>query len=671
MTKLKIILQSNKLFLIILTITLIITFLRINFIKNESILKDFNSFTGVITSINFEEGKYTINIKNKEEIIAYYNKDEDIDLFLGDLIKVDGEFYEPSNNTIPNTFNYKKYLNNRKIFYLVKVNKIILLKRNKNVIYKFKNLVVERANKLKNTKGYVKAFIIGDKTELDFYNTYQKNGVSHLFALSGMHISLLTACIYYLLKKCEYQNVIVIIFLLFYLSITNYSASLIRSIVFFILLKLNKKYDLNINTKNILVFTICILLLYNPYIIFDYGFLYSVTVTLGLIISSKYYKNNKYFYNLFITSIISFFFSLPISACLNYEINITSILNNLIVVPLISIIIYPLSLIVFLLQFLEPVLTFMILILEKINYILNIFCFSIIIPKVNIVFFLIYYIFLLLFIKSNNYKYLLLSIILILLLKFKPILSNYIYGYFLDVKQGDSALIRYHNKLILIDTGGISNYNVSDNTVKLIKSLGYNHLDLMVLTHGDYDHMGEAINLVNNFKVEKVIFNCGPYETLEKELIEVLNKKKIKYYSCIKELNIDKSKLYFLQAKIYDNENDNSNVIYTELNGYKFMFIGDASITTEKEIINKYNLSNIDVLKVGHHGSRTSSSQEFINEIKPVYSIISVGKNNRYGHPNKEVLENLNNSKIYRTDQDGSIMFKIKNNRLKIETWSP
>ena len=178
--------------------------------------------------------------------------------------------------------------------------------------------------------------------------------------------------------------------------------------------------------------------------------------------------------------------------------------------------------------------------------------------------------------------------------------------------------------------------------------------------------MGEAINLVNNFKVEKVIFNCGTYNDLEQELIKVLDKKKIKYYLCIKELNVYNNKLYFLQTKEYDNENDNSNVIYTELDGYKFMFMGDASSTTEKEILSTYNLPDIDVLKVGHHGSKTSSSESFINEINPKYSIISVGKNNRYGHPNKEVLTNLDNSKIYRTDIDGSIMFKIKNNKLKI-----
>jgi len=183
--------------------------------------------------------------------------------------------------------------------------------------------------------------------------------------------------------------------------------------------------------------------------------------------------------------------------------------------------------------------------------------------------------------------------------------------------------------------------------------------------------MGEAINLVENFKVEKVIFNCGEFNELEKELINVLEKKQIPYYSCIKELNIDDNKLYFLNNKDYGNENDNSSVIYTELNNHKFLFMGDASVEVEEDLIEKYNLNNIDVLKVGHHGSRTSSSKEFINDINPKYSIVSVGKNNRYGHPNDSVLDNLENSKIYRTDEDGSIMFKIKNEKLKIETCAP
>ena len=183
--------------------------------------------------------------------------------------------------------------------------------------------------------------------------------------------------------------------------------------------------------------------------------------------------------------------------------------------------------------------------------------------------------------------------------------------------------------------------------------------------------MGEAINLVNNFKVENVIFNCGEYNELETNLIKVLDKNKIPYYSCIKELNIDDNKLYFLNNKDYGNENDNSSVIYTKLNNHKFLFMGDAGVEVEQNLIEKYNLQDIDVLKVGHHGSKTSSSKEFVGVINPKYSIISVGKNNRYGHPNDSVLQNLNDSKIYRTDQDGSIMFKIKNNKLEIETCAP
>ena len=156
--------------------------------------------------------------------------------------------------------------------------------------------------------------------------------------------------------------------------------------------------------------------------------------------------------------------------------------------------------------------------------------------------------------------------------------------------------------------------------------------------------MGEAINLVNNFKVEKVIFNCGPYNDLEKELIKVLDKKQIKYYSCIKELNIDNNKLYFLQTKVYDNENDNSNVIYTELNGYKFMFMGDASVTTEKEIYVVIKLK-VTEFKVEY----ISQVQKYMNYIDK--NIKEVDNNNTIGilickRENKFVIEYSSDERI-------------------------
>ena len=342
-----------------------------------------------------------------------------------------------------------------------------------------------------------------------------------------------------------------------------------------------------------------------------------------------------------------------------------------------SYLLLPLVLISYFLPFLDKVLYFFIRILEFLSMTLDKISFGkLIFMKPSLFFVIIFYILLIILFKRFNKKLWIIFFLILSFYYFYPDIKKENYYLAFDVSQGDSSLLVIGNNVTLIDTGGkVSDDNLSiyvkNRIIPYLKSQGIRKIDNLVLTHGDFDHMGEAIDLVNNFKVEKDIFNCGPYNDLEKELIKVLDNKNIKYYSCIKELNVDKNKLYFLKTKEYDNENDNSNVIYTELNGYKFMFMGDASISTEKEIMNKYKLPNIDVLKVGHHGSKTSSSKYFINEMNPKYSIISVGKNNRYGHPNKEVLENLENSKIYRTDQDGSIIFKIKNNKLKIETCSP
>lgn len=166
--------------------------------------------------------------------------------------------------------------------------------------------------------------------------------------------------------------------------------------------------------------------------------------------------------------------------------------------------------------------------------------------------------------------------------------------------------------------------------------------------HGDEDHINGSFSL-----------NKDTYTNLEKKLISILNKKKIKYTSNISDIN---KKVYLLNNKEFDNENDNSIIIYYKYKKYSFLFMSDASSNTEEYLLNEYNLSNISFLKVGHHGSNTSTSINFINSINPKVSLISVGKYNYYGHPNKEVLDNLSNSKIYRTDLTGSIRIRINNN---------
>ena len=669
------ILLLNKIYYFLFITVLIISIIRINLPKKSN-YNNSKYAIGKVTYILYKDDKLIINIKNKENLIINYYTQKKINISLGDTIKVYGEFIKPENNTTKYLFNYKKYLKRKNIFYIINCKKLILIKKNKNIFYKIKQTIISH---LKNNP-YLYIFLLGDKSLInkDVLRSYQENGISHLFAISGMHISLIANIINKLLKKYFKEEKIfkiTSIVLVLYLLLVGFSPSILRGVLFYILFSINKIYYFYIKPINLVLLISSISLLINPNYIFDVGFQYSYLISISLILFSIEISNNNYFISLFKTSLLSFFVSVPITLYNYYQLNLLSIIYNLFFVPLISIIIFPLSLLVFMIKPLIPIYNFLINILENISISLNnINITKIMFKRLPIIIYIFYLLLIIIYLIRKKKVVIFIFCFLLLIHYIISVYSNNIYLEMLDVKQGDSSLIKIKNKNIFIDTGGkISNtgeifYNVISPS---LKSKGIRKINFLIITHGDFDHMGEAINLVKNFKVEKVIFNCGEYNVLEKELIKVLDKKKIKYYSCIRELNIDNNKLYFLQTKEYDNENDNSNVIITELNGYKFMFMGDASITTEKEILDKYNLPDIDVLKVGHHGSKTSSGKSFINEMNPKYSIISVGKNNRYGHPNKEVLENLENSKIYRTDQDGSIIFKIKNNKLNIETCVP
>lgn len=180
--------------------------------------------------------------------------------------------------------------------------------------------------------------------------------------------------------------------------------------------------------------------------------------------------------------------------------------------------------------------------------------------------------------------------------------------------------------------------------------------------------MGEANYLVDNFKVENIIINSGKINYLEKSLIKKRNDV-VKGYEGL-QMSCGNIELIQLNEE-YQDENTGSQIYYATNGNINILLTGDASVESELNLLNKYDLPQIDILKVAHHGSKTSSSKEFIDAINPKYSLISVGKDNKFGHPNQNVLYNLKDSIIYRTDQYGSVMFKIKNNELEIETYIP
>ena len=685
--KLRIILQSNYFYLFLMLFVAILLYFNACDKSKYDINDDV--IIGTITSYYIDNDKLVITIFGKEKVLCnYYFKDENntFDYELGDKIKLFGKLKLPSNNSIFNGFNYREYLKYERINYIFDIDEIIKISNNKSIMYKLKNSIINIINKSPN-KDYLHTFLLGNNKYIDkeVMESYRINGISHLFSISGMHISLLSMIILKLLKNYKFKKEVVILFLLIYMTLTDFLPSILRSGIFFILIYLNKKFNLNISMFKLMIILLFICVLIDPYIVYKIGFQYSYTISFYLITFNQLINKSKNkLYKLFIVSFISFIVSVPIAINNFSQINVLSIFLNIFFVPIVSSIIFPLSLITFLFPFFNNLFTILINIFELLSITFSkIDNFIFIMSKISTLFIIIYYIIIsitLYFLSKNKYKYIV-SLMFIFVIHYNiTIFNKGLEITYIDVGQGDSIFIKFPNDKsnILIDTGGKvtygnlkNNYSVGKNIIDYLKSMGIRKLDYLIITHGDFDHMGDSLYLIDKFKVENVIFNCGEFNVLEKELIKVLDEKKIKYYSCIKELNIDNNKLYFLQTKKYDNENDNSNVIYTEFNGYKFMFMGDAGVEKEKDILDKYNLANIDVLKVGHHGSKTSSSKEYIDEIKPKYAIISVGKNNRYGHPNKEVLNNLYNSKIYRTDQDGSIMFKIKNNKLKIETCSP
>lgn len=681
--KLKIVLQS-KIFLFLL-LTLVSALVLILSCKDKHSIYTLNDgqVEGKIIDYTYKGDKIVLTLKTPEKIIVnhYIKGDTDnLNFKIGQKIVAKGQMREPTNNTIPNTFNYKKYLYHKNIYYVFNANSLLVIDNKINILDAIRDFLQNQCLKL-DKKGYMSTLIMGKKLiDEDTLAAFNNLGIIHLLSISGLHLAMFASLLKKMLlysrlsdNKCE---VLIDVFLFFYGLILDFPASVLRAFSLRVFLQLNKKFGLNLSRPLVLIYSSLFLIILNFELIYDIGFLFSTLSTFGLL--SCKIDSECYLKNALITSFVATIWVMPLIININYSYNFLAPVFNLILVPFISYLFYPLALLTFVFPFLLSVFNIFIYLLETmVSLGSNINFLVIILPKMNYLVIVWYYLFLVLYTYQQRKTWFVLLILLVFLNKYGYNLKKDCSVYYLDVGQGDSSLIIMPNyqSINLIDTGGVvndkSNYTIK-NIIKFLNSININYIDNLILTHGDYDHIGNAKFLVDNIKVKNVLFNCGEFNEIEKNLKKTLEAKNIMFDSCVQRLNIGKdNKLQFLKTKDYNNENDNSNVIYFNYNNYKFLFMGDAGIERENYIMPMYNLENIDFLKVGHHGSNTSSGKSFIDVINPKFSIISVGKNNHYGHPKSVVLDNLSGSIIYRTDEVGSIEVIINKTTINIHTYAP
>ena len=349
------VLNSFLFYLIMAVILSILVILKVYVIKYKSVYQDKEyTLTGKVSKVVLNEGKVSFVLNAKENIQMFYY--DDFNLNDGDKVTVDVVISTPSKNTVPNTFNYQKYLYNNGIYKVGTVNKIKIVNKNKNILNNLKSMLSKRVS----FNPYLKLFILGDKKGIqESYNYYKDIGVAHLLAISGMHVgvfvSIMRKILFFLSKKS--QNFFISGVLLFYAFITGFTASILRVVVYFIINNINKDFDFKLPRIKVFLLSLYLLILINPFFITNVGFLYSFACFFTMIIINKYLHKN-YFKNLVIITFYMTLFTLPITVSLNYEINLMVFISNFLLIPFVRYILFPLALVTVLFNFLNPLFTF-------------------------------------------------------------------------------------------------------------------------------------------------------------------------------------------------------------------------------------------------------------------------------------------------------------------------
>ncbi len=613
--------------------------------------------TGNIISIEDKEYEQELVIKSglKKRIVRHQL---DIPLKVGMKVKVYGTTQKADENHLPYAFNYHTYLKHQGIVQIMKASDI-----------EIKGKVFHLSILKEKVKSYLDrhfqgesqillyGFLLGDTSGFDdeFKSAVQKNGIVHLFAISGLHVSLFVSFLgtifsFFHMKEKK-QTIFIFLFLGIYVIITDFSPSILRAAGMYYFAYFNQKLKCNFSSLDRSSILFLLLLFYHPYWMYHLGFVLSFFICFYiLLITPLVHKKNSILQSLII-SLGSILLTIPLVVNRTYQLNLLSPLVNIIMISIVTLVVLPCSFMVVIFPFLKGIYQILVQLFSSFVHLSSMISISIPIPHFTFFDAFIYYgifLFIFLFFHKKKIKIYLSSLLGILfcifcLIGHQPIIPTV---EFLDLYNGDSTIITYHNDIVIIDTGDGS----SSALTQYLKAKGVHSISGLILTHEHQDHLGEASKLIQEFNVHKIImsaYNDSEYRFLSNTLF-------------VRKGDIFQIGSLFFEVlhpdHNYDQENDNSLVLYTTIDGVHFLFTADASKTVEKN----FSTYPVDVIKIGHHGSKTSTSLSFIQNIHPTYAIIMTGRVKRFSFPDEEVIQILNQChvKIYRTDLNSTITLK-------------
>ena len=677
--------------IIILLLFVILSFIYVDILENEYNRienKQIEEKAVIISDIQEKEYKYIYEakfLKNNKKVLINIKKSQQIDkINYGDLIYLEGKLEIPKIATNYKGFDYRQYLKTKKIQGIVIADnvKILKAKYKNNLIYqmqkKIKAIIKEKLPS--ETGDLLLAILLGDKKDLSeqIQINFKNSNLSHMLAVSGAHVSYIIIGLTYITQNSimgkRKARVFCIFFLIIFMAITNFTPSVTRACIMAILTLVSeilyKKADIYTNIS----ISALIILLYNPYSLLDLGFQLSFGGTIGIVIFMRFIKKKQeepkllnYIKQMALVSICANIIIIPIIMNNFNTVSLTFLVSNILASPILAIIVivgFSIIIISIISHSLSNLLVFWL------NPILNLlikissFCSKLPFAKILVVtpyiFNIIFYYTIILYLVNYNELKQFIKKETVILLSIILILSNFIFYilpqdlkiYFIDVGQGDSTLIvTPSKKTILIDGGGSESFDVGEKVLlPYLLDRRIRKIDYIMISHFDTDHCKGIFTVIENLKVKNIIISKQAEKSENyKKFKEIVANKKINIIlvKAGDKIKIDKYiyfKILFPTEKLIMQNPLNNNSIVSQLNykSFKMLFTGDIEEIAEKEILNlqKDKLKST-ILKVAHHGSNTSSTQEFINSVKPELALIGVGKNNTFGHPSECVVEKL------------------------------